>query len=31
VRDEGGARTDAAHALRRFFDLAVDVGELPSP
>jgi len=31
VRDEDGARTEAAHGLRRFFDLAVDVGELPSP
>lgn len=31
VRDEGGGRTEAAHALRRFFDLAVDEDEAPSP
>lgn len=31
ARDEGGARTETAHDLRRFFDLAVDAGEPPSP
>ncbi len=31
ARDEGGARTDAAHALRRFFDLSVNENEPPSP
>jgi tRNA1(Val) A37 N6-methylase TrmN6 len=31
ARDEGGGRTEAAHELRRFFDLPVDVLEPPSP
>ena len=31
ARDEGGGRTDAAHELRRFFGLSVDVSEPPSP
>jgi len=31
VRDAGGARTEAAHDLRRFFDLPVDVMEPASP
>jgi tRNA1(Val) A37 N6-methylase TrmN6 len=31
ARDADGARTPAAHALRRFFDLPVDEAEAPSP
>lgn len=31
ARDEDGARTEAAHALRRFFDLPVNEEEPPSP
>ncbi len=31
ARDEGGGRTEAAHALRRFFDLPVNEAEPPSP
>jgi tRNA1Val (adenine37-N6)-methyltransferase len=31
VRDAHGARTEAAHALRRFFDLPVDESEPASP
>lgn len=31
ARDEGGGRTEAAHKLRRFFDLAVNRAEAPSP
>ncbi|MCZ7687349.1 MAG: methyltransferase [Sandaracinaceae bacterium] len=31
LRDEGGARTAEAHALRRFFDLPVNEAEPPSP
>lgn len=31
ARDEDGARTEAAHALRRFFDLPVNEAEAPSP
>lgn len=31
ARDQGGGRTDAAHELRRFFDLPTDGLEPPSP
>ena len=31
ARDEGGGRTEEAHALRRFFDLPVNEDEPPSP
>ena len=31
ARDEGGARTEASHDLRRFFDLPVNVDEPASP
>ncbi|MCC6874439.1 MAG: SAM-dependent methyltransferase [Sandaracinaceae bacterium] len=31
ARDEGGGRTETAHALRRFFDLPVDEDEPASP
>lgn len=31
ARDEHGARTEAAHALRRYFDLPVNEAEPPSP
>lgn len=31
ARDEHGGRTEAAHALRRFFDLPVNEAEPPSP
>ncbi len=31
ARDEGGGRTEAAHDLRRFFDLPVNEAEPPSP
>ncbi len=31
ARDEAGARTADAHALRRFFDLPVNLEEAPSP
>ncbi|MBX3271449.1 MAG: methyltransferase domain-containing protein [Sandaracinaceae bacterium] len=31
ARDEAGGRTEAAHALRAFFDLPVNRGEAPSP
>jgi len=31
ARDEGGARTPAAHELRRFFGLPVNESEAPSP
>lgn len=31
LRDENGARTEAAHALRAFFGLSIDPNEPPSP
>lgn len=31
ARDQDGGRTPMAHALRRFFDLPVNLGEPPSP